>query len=222
MKKTFLHLLLITVLFVYQATAQVNNEGPPHSRDSFKISPLHFFIDNTLSMSYEKMSADIKQVTDKQAGYQFSGSFTSKKTDNDDGLNKNNTSLSGFGLEFQYRKYIIRSNMNDPKGFYFNGLYAGPFFSYNRNKYKREFTENQNTPIAININQSEILNSYSAGAIFGVQFSIEDKFFLDLYVGGGARHNVSEGDKISPRSNFLDVGYSGVLPKLGFDLGVGF
>jgi hypothetical protein len=183
-------------------------EEPMPARSVFKVSPLHFF-QNTMKVGLERFNKD------------HSGSFLiaiGGKMGRDEG-SSNVSSYQGFSGELQLRKYVKPMQRNNTDAYYhgvFGALYAqGGSFSGEATKdgYRTK----------------EHIGNYGGGFMIGYQKTLWDVIFLEGYVGGGvqfADRVVKERDPAS--TSVFDVEYSGVLhpafqgimPKIGFTIGL--
>jgi len=71
--------------------------------------------------------------------------------------------------------------------------------------------------------QSDSFDAFSGGMLFGWSFSFANRVNLDIYTGGGIRKtfNYDMADNYYDNSIF-DYGYSGIVPRLGIDIGFWF
>ena len=77
-----------------------------------------------------------------------------------------------------------------------------------------------------NISQFIHINAVSAGLIMGLNFSVKNRIIFDIFMGGGLRRtndNISSlQNYYSSDNNIFSDEYNGVIPKIGFQLGVLF
>ena len=192
-----------------------------------KISPFHFF-DGTLYISYETALQNNRSI-------QLDGGLRLADNGND----------YGWMGELQLRKYLISSKFAGKSiltGFY-AGLYAnGKYFNeYNEWRewntivepywefvYNKDGTENWEESIwhqgeydEVTVKESYDIKQAEGGVIFGFQKIINKALSLDLFLGGGVRGAQIDGKKLN-RFHGSERGYTGVVPKAGFSLGITF
>jgi len=192
-----------------------------------KVSPFHFF-DGTLYASYEK-------VLENNRSIQLDGGLRLADNGND----------YGWMGELQLRKYLFSPKFAGKSvlsGFY-AGLYAnGKYFKeYNEWRewntvvepyweyvYNKDGTENWEESVwhqgeyeEINVKERYDIKQGEGGVIFGFQTIINKSLSFDLFLGGGVRGAQIDGKKLD-RFHGGDRGYTGVVPKVGFSVGIAF
>ncbi|PLX06173.1 MAG: hypothetical protein C0596_16965 [Marinilabiliales bacterium] len=113
----------------------------------------------------------------------------------------------GFTDELQYRFYI-NSNESDDRNKLTFDYYLGPYFNHK----------------FFDINRSRYTaHNFILGAVGGLRLSYKS-FALDLHVGGGYKHVIFGGyhTNYNGYEEFSDIGYTGILPKLGVQIGYKF
>ena len=60
------------------------------------------------------------------------------------------------------------------------------------------------------------------GVLMGIQLIFSEKLSLDLFAGGGLRNSECDQKPIDLDFYSFDKGYTGIVPKIGFDIGVSF
>lgn len=168
-----------------------------------KISPFHL-LDGTFYTSIEKNLNNDRTIY-LAGGYRLS--------DNGDDI--------GWMGELQIRKYLFRFTKSQSLGDSpFSGIYGG---LYGNGKYFSEFVDNHYYadndyyyyPEHYEIKQLE------GGVMMGIQMVFHKKLSLDFFVGGGLRASeISNNYNRTPY--FPERGYTGVVPKVGFEVGVSF
>ena len=177
-----------------------------------KISPFHFS-DATFNISVEKsMKSDYT--------LNFSGGVHLLE----DGWDARDE--KGVTSEIQLRKYVLSFRNSESK---LNGIYVAPFaqISYFRmhNIYRNWIYEYDDVTgdyvgsflEETNVNASS--KSGQAGVVMGVQYIMSDVILVDFFLGGGVQYAVESGN----RDRYNDIGsrfYTGVMPKIGFNVGV--
>jgi len=71
--------------------------------------------------------------------------------------------------------------------------------------------------------RTDTFDAFSGGMLFGWSFSFANRINLDIYSGGGLRKTFNY-DKTDSYNNdgIWDYGYSGIIPRLGIDIGFWF
>lgn len=161
-----------------------------------KISPFHL-LDGTFYTSIEKNLNNDRTIY-LAGGYRLS--------DNGDDF--------GWMGELQIRKYLYRFTKSQSLGDSpFSGVYGG---IYANGKYFSEFDgDNYYSPEHYEIKQVE------AGVMMGIQMVFYKKLSLDFCVGGGLRASDISGN-YNRIPSFPERGYTGVVPKVGFEVGISF
>ncbi len=192
-----------------------------------KVSPFHFF-DGTLYASYERALENNRSI-------QLDGGLRLADDGND----------YGWMGELQLRKYFLSSKFAGESvlsGFY-AGLYAnGKYFKeYNEWRdwntisepyweyvYNKDGTENWEESVwhqgeyeEVIVKESYDINQGEGGVIFGFQTIINKALSFDLFLGGGIRGAQIDGKRLD-RFHGNDRGYTGVVPKGGFSVGIAF
>ena len=192
-----------------------------------KLSPFHFF-DGTLYVSYEKALENNRSI-------QLDGGL----------LVADNGKDYGWMGELQLRSYLFSSKFagNSVLSGFYAGLYVnGKYFNeYNEWRewntivepyweyvYNKDGTENWEESVWHQGEYSEItvkerydVKQGEGGVIFGFQKIINKALSFDLFLGGGIRGAQIDGKKLD-RFHEIDRGYTGVVPKVGFSLGIVF
>lgn len=170
-----------------------------------KISPFHL-VDGTFYTSFEKNLNNDRSLY-IAGGYRLS--------DNGDDY--------GWMGELQIRKYLFRFNKSkNLGGSTFSGVYGG---LYANGKYFSEF-EDEYYHYDYDLVDSYFFEDYEikqgeGGVMMGIQLVFHKKLSLDFFVGGGLRGaEISGNYGRTPYSP--ERGYTGIVPKVGFDIGISF
>ena len=195
-------IVLIMLLAAYTtANCQVADSTKKYN-NKLKFSVVNFF-DNTLFLSYER--------TMKNGNALFVGVGPLY-------ANTNNEPKSGLRSELQYKLYITEKiKENSAKRIYF-----APFFTYKflEKKYTSYYIDNNIWP-----NYTVQYHSFCPGIIAGYSITVYNRINIDFYVGGGLKRTFDgnfNGHINYDNYNLWDPGYSGVIPKVGFDIGITF
>jgi len=170
----------------------------------FYIAPVELFL-NTIQLGYEHKLANHNTVA-------LLGGFK---------LAKKNQMVSRLGgnAEFQYRINLLynKEAISTITKRYTTFAYFAPYIEY---KYE-EITESYVPDISTKTNTLTTVNSGFAGVGFGVRFSgLENRFCLNLFAGGGLKYSDTHG--LQNYDDFLQVGYTGIAPKVSFQMGIAF
>ena len=194
-----------------------------------KISPFHF-IDGTIYTSYE-------QSFNQQNSFLVSAGYH---------LTENGDEYGWMG-EFQLRKYVVKPSINSSSdsplsgiyvGLYANGKYFAQQYTTYLSGYEVEpyytdnFDENGNF-IGTTYHQGTGYYSYEkhekydvkqveAGVLMGFQVIMSGNFSLDLFIGGGLRSSGIDNKPKLLEFYSPERGYTGIVPKIGFDVGISF
>ncbi|MEM1000511.1 MAG: hypothetical protein AAGN35_25890 [Bacteroidota bacterium] len=214
--KRYLLLLFALACIVPQIQAQreavlnVEAEEKPQSpvNNIIKISPFHF-IEGTFLLSYERMLKGGSMSIMLNAGVH------SRERVFDGG------DQFGFQEELQLRFYVIppkNTSIRARRFAYFKGLYAGPFLGH---RYRDESISVFDWILQQTVGVQQNVNEFSGGVILGSQIAFGNRLFLDVWVGGGVKRSTGRDPSVT-NVTAVEVGYNGVIPKGGIQLGVGF
>lgn len=233
MKKTssfFLILYLLTLGpgFCQTASARYFQRRKPFAdtrkKTILKISPFHFF-DNSFCLAGEFFLSPIYK---NSLLVTVVGSFQDQVQKSD----------KGFSIEFGGRYYPIGFNA-DTSIWYRNqssGFYMGYGAQFGMNEYKtnQSFYDYNNLVGSKTIDYTQTRKSMwvTPYICFGYQLTIFEAFFLDIFVGGGVKLNQVDKSTFpnmagfdlenEQNPNIFNRYYKGILPKLGFTIGMGF
>jgi hypothetical protein len=214
MKKYFLTILalicFVPALFA-QREAVIPDAVEPEQEpvlNILKISPFHF-IEGTFMLSYERM------LRDQTMSIMVSAGIHSRERWFDE------SEQFGFQEEVQLRFYVLPPNNVSARGkrfFYFKGLYAGPFAAH---RYRNQTLQVFDWILQQNVSTNERINEISGGVLLGAQMAFGNRLFLDVFLGGGVKRSFGR-ESGQGGVSALEVGYNGVIPKGGIQLGIGF
>ncbi len=209
MKKIILLVFgLPTFLFGQADVASLSNSS------SIKISPFQFSR-SFFELSYEKRLAN-------SFAWQLSPMLMLRKDEE--------VQFQGGQVDFQVRKYIINYTRGENKIPLFSdisiysGLYGlGMSFS-------SDFIMSYWDPISghqMSDNYESTIRSLEAGVMMGCQFHLAKKVVFDFLIGGGARltdyYNSffeAEIEHYQPSIGVFDLEYTGVKPRVNFQIGI--
>lgn len=157
------------------------------------ISVARLFLSN-MSFTYERLF--------NSSGLVVVGGIT--LTDNDQ------RTKTGMNAELQYRVY---PNLKKEKSY--QGAYLAPFVSY---RYLEETSRYSNYPYN-NVNK-DFYRSYGLGVVFGMKIAIAQRLVFTYELGGGLK--LTDGTRKAGRFDFVDPGYTGIVPRADISLGYFF
>ena len=144
---------------------------------------------------------------------------------NRDNLGWNYNSMFGAGIEVQHKIFLNEKKSN-------RGVYVayGPVFNYFNVKDDGFVASNfiDNGGNYIDLQEDEIATGifkFGANLIFGIEFTISERFYFDPYIGTGIRLSVD--NRTTGLHGYYndwwgDLGYSGTLMVGGARFGVNF
>ena len=142
-------------------------------------------------------------------------------------LSKGTESRDGAQLMVQYRFYLSQLQRETSETLYmFNvGFYAAPYIL--GISYKERYEIGVYDPISFEQDYEvveEAINAIEGGALLGIQLDITKRIVLDFFVGGGIRESNVSTNNTEGRNEYgiLDLGYTGVKPRIGFQMGIIF
>ena len=227
MKRIFIALaLMLGAVFSAQAQESAKpTETKALSRHILKLPPLHF-TRSTFTLRYERLNAAMTR------SLQFSIDLTTMES------SWNDYKEMGWGGDLEYRIYAggfkqgtTQKGQTYGQGVYFAPYVKGEYFNTNET-YWGEGRQDPNTGQWIN-GQGTVerkIMAFTPGAVIGWQRSFWGVLHLDVYLGGGIRYTSEErnftdgqpaGSLSFHYSGLWDRGYSGVAPRMGFNVGIG-
>ncbi len=203
--------LLALVGFGLMASAQTNTTTSDDDyyvqrRNILGLSPMHFF-DETLFVTYERLHQN-DQGTMFQAGFTLF----------EDGSNQR----LGTTFELQQRFYLFGNDWSpSQRTGNFDGVYFAIFAkSRNLRETALETVYNPDTETdEQQVIDEEIFGHVSGGVLAGLRLIYYDRFFVDLYAGGGLQYAYRNGNG---DNQVFSPGYTGVTPHGGFQIGFSF
>lgn len=195
-KFTLIVLFMIT-LSVSQTQAQQKDYN-----SILKFSAANFVVNN-FQLGLER------KVAENQSIYLIAG-YTYDK-------DNNWSTTEGLNLEIQYKYFAFESQGKVAK----KRIYFAPYLGYKDFDYEETDFDYSN-PEANTTNEFDI-KAINAGIIIGITYILKERFVFDLYVGGGIRKtNDYDPDNLTYITGILEVGYEGIAPRVGLDVGITF
>jgi len=194
-----------------------------------KISPFHF-VDGTIYATYERALSN-------NNSFALSGGYN---------LTENGDEYGWMG-ELQLRKYVYKPSLNSSSESPLSGVYAGlygngKYFVQQHTEYTTQwevepyytnnYDDNNNfigTTYHEGVGYSRTANTQEyevkqmeAGVVMGFQLIFASNLSLDLFVGGGLRSSQVDNKPEEIEFYSPERGYTGIVPKIGFDIGIAF
>lgn len=197
--KKILVIILIAVSTSATFAQILATSNSPEYRSIFKMS-VSQFTRNTFQMGYERFFQPTTSLF-LAAGLSFQDSESEK--------------MFGVRTEAQMRFHVY--TIIRPKESH--RLYFAPYLL---NQYFE--TENKVYNIGNYTWKTETFDAFGGGMLFGWSFSFANRINLDIYTGGGLRKtfNYDPAQNSYYNNNVFDFGYSGIVPRLGIDIGFWF
>ncbi len=219
MKNIFLVILCIILIGITsESFGQESTSNVFEYNNVLKFSPFNMG-QSELQVSYERYFLDRKYSI-----ILFPSIYLRQTVDNN---------LTGFQIMGQYRFYLTHYNKLIRKNFLglFNyGFYGGPYllyFDYNE-EYESGYWSNTLGEY-ISGTFTKASQSVEGGVLIGLQADITPRITTDFYIGGGVRKTESSDtfqevneDPYYQDYSVFDPAFSGVKPKIGFQIGITF
>jgi hypothetical protein len=184
-----------------------------YSNTLIKNSPFHFF-DGTFHLSYERVITNNKSLN-ISGGFHFRGENFYHNMQEDVGWNG----------EIQLRRYLISFDSDLVlNGVYFAPYFKGGYFKYKEMSYWYVNYDSNGDPYDVLYPElfSEIKN-YQGGVIMGVQILLKEIIAFDLFLGGGIQYaDINRDNFYNSNNGIWGRSYSGVVPRVGLNIGVFF
>jgi hypothetical protein len=149
-------------------------------------------------------------------------------------LNQNRFSeLSGYGAKLTLKKHWFNSDspiVANRRATSIIDLYTAPYFQYFNFRYREDqiefLTEGFDNNLYSRSDQyNDIINAFESGILAGVEIAVHQRFMVDLFGGAGFRYadivsNPVHGTRIGVGS--WSRGYTGLVPRIGVNLGFSF
>jgi hypothetical protein len=199
MKKIFLAILIVAS--ASGAFAQIlATANSPEYKNILKMS-VSQFTRSTFQMGYERFVTPTSSLF-VAAGLSFEDSEYNK--------------IFGIRTEAQMRFHVF--TVIKPKDSH--RLYFAPYLL-------NQYFETENMTYDNNGNsmwETDTFDAFGGGMLFGWSFSFANRINLDIYTGGGIRKtfNYDPSEITYYNDGVFDYGYSGIVPRLGIDIGFWF
>lgn len=199
---------LLTFLFLihsinYGLTQEIKIEKKSNIlKNYFYLSTLPF-LSNTFQINYERISPNNKKSILISGGLILNKSYD---------ININ----WGFTDEIHFRFYLNDIRNTGTNKFKF-AFYFSPYFAHKHEKVEYYIIHYDNYDL-------EYINSFSIGSLSGIK-GVLGRFALDIYTGGGIQKSITNNNdqnKLYNSKNYRGNNYTGILPKLGIQLGFSF
>lgn len=198
------YFILFTFVFMAYATCFSQETEQIKKENYFYIGPIDLFL-NTIQLSYER------KLHNHNTFCLMGGFKLSKK---DETINR----LGGNG-EFQYRINLLynKEAVSSVVYKYSSFAYFAPFLQY---RYEEITDVISFAPAPVETIRTYV-NSYFGGMGFGLRISaMENRFSMNLFAGGGLKYSNVYGQR--KYDAFTEIGYTGISPKIGFQMGIAF
>ena len=206
-------LLLISPFVFSQDTKQENK--------SEEVIHHHFFYGNPLGIFQNRFRLSLENDLKNHNSFMVMGNLILSKG--------NGESKSGGGGELHYR---INMSKHPDKANPFVFFYFAPYMEY---QYLQLTSENHYYQTMYDIYKvptyyDRFINSVSGGLLMGVRLTNRsNRLAFNLYAGGGMKYSTNKFSNINGNSyyedwdnTFIDPGYTGIVPKAGFQMGFSF
>lgn len=201
-------ILFILCLFSVSFVKGQDMVDEPALRNTFRVGMFHFF-DNTFYLNYERK---LKNGN----GLLLGGGAIYKEDD----YERN----AGYRTEVQLKIYVIE-HANEKR---MNKLYFAPYFTFKyleRKVYNNYPFYDEWGNMIYQPPTKEYYHSFSPGIVAGYSLTLYKRINIDMYLGGGLKRTFDadfKGRITHDNSSIWQPGYSGVLPKIGVDIGIVF
>lgn len=192
--------VLVFIISVSAASAQIlATANSPEYKNILKMS-VSLFTRNTFQMGYERFFQP-------NTSFFLAGGLNFKDSDYEKDW--------GVRTEAQMRFHVY--TVIKPRESH--RLYFAPYLL---NEYM-EIQNINNSSSVPNAWQTQTFDAFGGGMLFGWSYSFANRINLDIYTGGGIRKTFNYINYNRYDNNGIyDYGYSGIIPRLGIDIGFWF
>jgi hypothetical protein len=171
----------------------------PEYKNVLKMS-VALFTQSTFQLGYER-------YTDPNTSFFLAGGLTFRDSDNE--------KVWGVRTEAQMRFHVY--TIIKPKES--SRLYFAPYLL---NQYFETETSEYDS-YGNYFWKTDTFDAFGGGMLFGWSYSFANRINLDIYAGGGIRKTFNYDNLDNYNDNgVFDYGYSGIVPRLGIDIGFWF
>ena len=199
MKKSLVTVIILLIIATGANAQVLATANSPEYKNVLKMSAA-LFTRNTFQMGFERF-------INPNTSFLISAGLTFKESDFE--------KVMGVRTEAQMKFHVFTAIQ--PK--ISHRLYFAPYLL-------NEYYENGSNEYDNNGNYTWVNDTFDAfggGMLFGWSFSFANRINLDIYTGGGFRKTFSYNSEDHHYDNgVLDYGYSGIVPRLGVDIGFWF
>jgi hypothetical protein len=190
----------VFIISVSTASAQIlATANSPEYRNILKMS-VSLFTRNTFQMGYERFFQPNTSFF-LAAGLNFKDSDYEKDW--------------GVRTEAQMRFHVY--TVIKPRDSH--RLYFAPYLL---NEYMETQTSSYSGSVTT-VWKTDTFDAFGGGMLFGWSYSFANRINLDIYTGGGIRKTFNyDNNNNNDNSGILNSGYSGIVPRLGIDIGFWF
>jgi len=221
--------ILTLILFTSFSFSSLGQENDPYTFDDGQssVSPGEKNRSNYFYFSPFQVFSSIFQVAYERDG----GTQTIKILAAAILKDGDNEFRKGFGGSLQMRFHLFKSAAAATKRNSENLIYFGPYLQYQYVVNETTDTEtveyfdekDKKQYYEVDVFYTDMIQAWAGGIVFGLRSVIFDKLVIDLYAGGGLKYSEIVGNESNYFINgFWSLGYTGVYPKLGMDIGVNF
>jgi hypothetical protein len=195
-------LIVLTILVVgFSANAQVlATANSPEYKNVLKMSA-SLFVRSTFQLGYE-------HFFQQNTSFYLTGGLTFQDSDYD--------KVWGIRNEAQMRFHVY--TVVKPRES--SRLYFAPYLTNQYFETEGQVYDNYGNYVW----QTDTFDAVGVGMLFGWSYSFANRINLDIYTGGGIRKTFGyeNADYYNDNSGVFDYGYSGIVPRLGIDIGFWF
>lgn len=178
-------------------------------KNSIRLNMFNLF-QNQFKLNYERL------IKNDKIGINISPILT---------LRQNySSSTKGIGGELSVRSYLFEKP-EEQTNFYSNIFGTiGAEYNYYEVKYMNYYYDYYNNT-NVNYSSTSYLSNYQVFIALGWQGKIKDKLVLESYLGAGIKENSKSKSYYNSYYNptgLLQIGHTGVIPKLGVNIGIMF
>ena len=213
-------IILIAVTAGLFSTPVFSQETKQENKNE-EIIQHHFFYGNPLGIFQNKFRLSFENDLKSHNSFMVMGNLILSKG--------NGQSQSGGGGELHYR---INMSKHPDRASPYCFFYFAPYMEYQylQTTGGNNYYSNYPTYYSAVVYCDQFINSVSGGLLMGIRLTNRsNRLAFNLYAGGGMKYSqtvLSNGGSYSYNEDlngsFIDPGYTGVVPKGGFQMGFSF